>query len=133
MKKIKHKPIMFTSIIVMMTIWGFIWAQKRTDIFQSFELYLFLAIIFFGVVALVIAFRKEKEIKSGFAVDDELSDRIKHKAGYYAYLSSMYMWLLIFIFHYKFPDVETMLGGGILLSAALSLIARYIVKRQFDE
>ena len=46
---------------------------------------------------------------------------------------SMYMWLFIFIFKDKFPDVETMLGGGILLSALLALIARVYVKKKFYE
>ena len=133
MKKVKHKTVMFTSIIVMLTIWGFIWAQKRTNIFQGLELYLFIAIILFGILALVIAFRKEKEQKEGFTIEDELSERLKYKAGYYAYLGSLYMWLIIFIFHYRFPDTETMLGGGILLSAALGYIAKFIVKRQFNE
>ena len=33
----------------------------------------------------------------------------------------------------KFPDTETMPGGGILLSALILFIATYIVKQEFNE
>jgi hypothetical protein len=33
----------------------------------------------------------------------------------------------------KFPDIETMLGGGILLSALISFIAKYVVKQKLNE
>ena len=62
-----------------------------------------------------------------------MTTQIKYKSGYYAYLYSMYMWLFIFLLKDKFPDVETMLGGGILLSALIGFIVKIIVKRNLNE
>jgi len=43
------------------------------------------------------------------------------------------MWLFIFILKDWFPDTETMLGGGILLSATIFYITKVVVKRRFYE
>ncbi len=45
----------------------------------------------------------------------------------------MYMWLFIFLLKDKFPDTETLLGGGILLAALISFITKIIVKQRFNE
>jgi len=43
------------------------------------------------------------------------------------------MWLFIFLFKDKFPDTETMLGGGILASAAMIFVIEYFVKQKLHE
>ncbi len=80
-----------------------------------------------------MAVKKDRDEKLGIATEDELSNLIKYKSGYYAFLSSMYMWLFVFIFKDKFPDTETMLGGGILLFALIFYVSKVIVKRGFNE
>ncbi len=132
MKKTR-KTLMIASILFMGAIWGFIAFEKGTNLFQGLDLFIFILIIAGGVIALVAAFKRDKEIKAGLPVEDELSTRIKHKTGYYAYMASLYMWLFIFIFKDKFPDVETRLGGGILLSCLIWAITKFIVKQKFDE
>jgi len=59
--------------------------------------------------------------------------RASYKAGYYSFLTSMYIWLFIFLFQRYFPDVETMLGGGILLSCIIAIGLRAYLTRHFDE
>ena len=76
--------------------------------------------------------KKDKEARDGFPSDDELSNIVKFKSGYYAYMSSMYMWLFIFLLRDKFPDVETMVGGGILLSALMAFISKIVVKKSLN-
>ena len=43
------------------------------------------------------------------------------------------MWLFIFMFKDLFSDVETMLGGGILVSATLSIIIKVYVTKTYHE
>ena len=47
-------------------------------------------------------------------------------------MASLYMWLFIFLFKDKFSDLETLLGGGILLPALISYFARVVVKKQIN-
>jgi hypothetical protein len=130
---IKRKALLVSSILITLTILGFIVVVRGPELFRGLELFILILIIILGIVVFVNALRKERDIKAGLPVDDELSTRIKYKAGYYAYLTSMYMWLFIFLLKDNFPNVETMLGGGILLSAAISVIIKYVVKYKFNE
>jgi hypothetical protein len=130
---IKRKALLVSSILITLTILGFIVVVRGPELFGRLELFILILIISLGIVAIINALKRDREIKAGIPVDDELSTRIKYKAGYYAYLTSMYMWMFIFLLKDNFPDVETMLGGGILISGALSVIIKYAVKYKFDE
>lgn len=135
MKKINQnrKTFLFTSLMIMAAVWGFLLVQKKTNIFQGLDLIIFILIVIVSVIAFVRAIKIDKDEKEGLPAEDELSNQIKYKAGYHAYMASMYMWLFIFLLKDKFPDVETMLGGGILLSALIAFVSRVIVKRRFYE
>ncbi len=124
---------MMTSILIMALIWGFIIFTNVSSAMEGLDLFIFTLIILIAVIALIQALKTDKDEKAGLPADDELSTRIKYKSGYYAFLVSMYMWLFIFLFNDKFPDNETMLGGGILLSALISFIAKYAVTHKFNE
>ena len=130
---IKRKALMVSSILITLTLLGFIMVIRGPELLGGLELFILILIVVLGVVVFVNALKRDRDIKAGLPVDDELSTRIKYKAGYYAYLTSMYMWLFIFLLKDHFPDVETMLGGGILLSGAISVIIKYMVKYKFDE
>ncbi len=131
--KQNRKTLLITSVLFMLAIWGFIAVERGTSLFQGLDLLIFALIVILGIVALVNAIKKDREEKEGFPADDERSTQIKYKAGYYAYLLSMYMWLFIFLLKDKFPDTESMLGGGILLSAALAVITKFVIKYNFSE
>ena len=133
--KSKRTKIMIASVLIMVAVWGFIAVKEGSDMFTNWGLdfFIFIFIIITGIIAFVIALKKDKDEKEGFPAEDELSNLVKYKSGYYAYLSSMYMWLFIFIFKSKFPDTETMLGGGILLSVLIFYISKIIVKRELNE
>jgi len=130
--KTKRKTLMFTSILFMAAIWAFIFIEKGTNLFKGYDLIIFILIVVLGVIALLSAVKKDKDEKEGIPIEDELSDQIKYKAGYYAFFISMYMWLFIFLFKEKFPDLETLLGGGILVSAAIFYFSKLVVKNQFN-
>lgn len=131
--KRNRKTLMITSILIMAVLWAFVALEKGTDLFRGLDLVIFILIVVIGAIAFFIALRKDREEKQGLPPEDEMSLRIKYKSGYYAYLASMYMWLFVFLLKDKFPDTETMLGGGILFSALIAFSAKFIVKRNFNE
>ena len=132
MKK-NRKTLLITAFLTMIIVLGFIVANSKIQVFQGLNLLIFILIILGGLIFFISAYKRDKLEKEGIPTDDELSLRIKYKSGYYAYLASLYMWLFIFLFKDKFPDVETMVGGGILLSSLIGAISKFVVKQKFNE
>ena len=130
MKKNRKILLLTVFLTIIGVVLGYIIIKSGTKMFQGLNLLIFALIIIGGVIAFITAFKQNKEEKEGLTTDDELSTLIKYKSGYYAYMASLYMWLFIFLFKDKFPDIETMLGGGILLSALFSFISKIIVKKK---
>ena len=137
---INYKTMKKNRILLLITVFlslsilgGYLALGNKANIFIGLNLVITILIIGIGAIALIRAFKDDKEEKEGLSTEDELSMRIKYKSGYYAYLASMYMWLFVFLLKDKFPDTETMLGGGILLSALISCMAKYVVKHKFNE
>ena len=97
------------------------------------ELFIFLLIMFAGIYAFVMEMKKKKDIDSGFPADDELSDRIKYRAGYQTFITSMYVWLALFLFQDWFKDHDTLFGVGIMLPAVIFIGYRTWLTRHFDE
>jgi hypothetical protein len=131
--KTQRKKLMIISILIMFLILGFIYAQTRSYTVSSIIWAIYILIAVFATIVFIIALKKEKEEREGFQTEDELSNLIKYKAGYKTYKTSMYMWLYIFLLKDKFPNTEIMLGGGIMLSALISLIYKFLIKREFNE
>jgi len=132
MKQTKN-TLLLVSVLVMFSIWGFIAIYKAGFIPTGLDIFIFAMIMIGGIYAFVTQMKRHKDIESGFPVEDEMSTRIKYKAGHHAFMASMYMWLFIFLFKDHFPDVETMLGGGILLSGVMAMLIRSYLTRNFHE
>jgi len=62
---------------------------------------------------------KKRNIETGAPAEDEFTQLAKVYAGNQAFLYSLYLWLLIFVFNSSFSKNETMLGIGILGSALI--------------
>lgn len=125
--------LLITSLLILAVIIGFSVFGDGPNILQGLSLVIIILIIGLAVIAFIAVLKKDKEERAGIPVEDEMTTRIKYKAGYYAYMASMYMWLFIFLLKDNFPDIETLLGGGILLSALIGFIAKVVVKRNYNE
>jgi len=121
------------SALFMLSIFGFSALYNAGYIPNGLDLFIFAMIMIAGIYAFVVHMKRYKDLEQGITPDDELSNQIKYKAGYYSFLVSMYLWLFIFMFQRYFPDVETMLGGGILLSGIIAMGMRAWMARHLDE
>lgn len=131
MKK-KRIALLMMSILIMAVVWGIIALQQGTMVLGKLEIGIFILIVALAVVAFVRAIKKDKEAQEGQPADDELSNQLKYKAGYYSFMASMYMWLFIFLFKEHFPDIETMVGGGILLMGLIAFISKLVVRKEIS-
>lgn len=128
-----RKSLLITSIIIVFLILGFIVLEKGADLFNGLDLLVLVIIAVLAVFALVRAIKNDKDEREGLKTEDELSTQIKYKAGYYTFLISIYMWLIISIMENKFPDTETTIGFGIIISALIFFISHIIIKKNFNE
>ena len=125
--------LLLVSILAMLCVWGFIAVYKGGYIPTGLDALIFALIIIGGIYAFVTHLKQHKDVQSGFPAEDEMSTRIKYKAGYHAFMASIYIWLFIFLFKDFFPDVESMLGSGILLSIILSMLIKAYLTRNYRE
>ncbi len=132
MKKSKKLLLLLVGLTFTFTL-GVLSYSQMAEI-QSKMLIIYLLIGLVAVLSIAFAMRKVKEEKEGQPLEDELTTNIKHKAGYYAYLSTIYMWLIIFLFKDLLSDnTETLIGGGILLSGVIGFVCKEIVTRKLNE
>ena len=131
MKKSTTALLLLIGLTLFFTLGVILYSQMEEIQPKMLIIYLLIGVI--ALISIVIAIKKMKEEKEGQPLEDEFTTKIKFKAGYYAYLASMYMWLFIFLFRSIFPDVETLIGGGILLSGAIGFVCKIIAKQQINE
>lgn len=132
MKRYKSSLVL-VSILFMACIWGFVFAQRSGIIPGGLELFIFLLIMCAGIYAFVQEMKKHKDIENGFPAEDELSDQIKYRAGYLTFLTSIYIWLALFLIKEWFTDYDTLFGLGVLLPAVLFMGIRGHLSRNFNE
>jgi len=128
-----RNALILVSILAMGVIWGFIGLYRAGFIPNGLDVFIFALIMISGVYAFVTHMKQYKDAEQGFPPEDELSTRIKYKAGYFAFIASIYIWLFFLLFQRHFPDVETLLGSGIVLSATVGIVIKVYLTRNFHE
>jgi len=109
-----------TSVIVGLVIW-MIQAKPKPD-FQ--EILMITAVVLMALFALILAFRRMRDVKNKLPVEDELSRGLKRRGAASSYYVSLYMWLLIMIFEEKISlERSTLIGGGIIGMAVIFALA----------
>ena len=117
--KNNFKEILFGLVLLIIFGGVLLWAvismpQKSLIIFIAIAIVL-LALVTFDVQVL----KKKSDLESGVPAEDEFTKLTKVYAGSRAFIYSMYLWMLIFVFNSAFPKPQTMLGIGILGSALI--------------
>ncbi|MCF8371450.1 MAG: hypothetical protein K9H64_07500 [Bacteroidales bacterium] len=112
---------------------AFLVFKKNKGLFNELDLILLILLIGNVVFTVSRAAKLNKEEIQGFPIDDEMSNRIKYKAGYFAFFISMPIWIFIYVFmklnHYS----ESIFAWGIFLSALSYIVAKFVIKQWFNE
>jgi hypothetical protein len=104
-------------LIIFASLIGYIISIRSFSIFPTFIAFI---IIFTGGIKFIGQIVKRKrDLETGDPTEDEFSKLVSVYAGNQAFLFSMYLWLIIFVFNNYFTKHETMLGIGILGSALI--------------
>ena len=131
MKKSRTALLLLIGLTLFFTLGVLLYSQMAEIQPKMLIIYVLIGIV--ALISIVVAIKKMKEEKEGQPLEDEFTTQIKYKAGFYAYIASMYMWFFIFLFRSIFPDVETLVGGGILLSGVIGFACKAIAKQQINE
>jgi magnesium-transporting ATPase (P-type) len=129
--KTKKALLILVGLTLTFSIGILVYSQRAVIQPKMLLIYALIGIV--AIISIGIAFKKMNEEKEGQPLDDEFTMHIKYKAGFYGYIGSLYMWLFLFLFRDFFPDTETLVGGGILLSGVIGFTSKMIVKNQLDE
>jgi len=129
--KTKKALLVITGLTLFFSVGVLIYSQTSEMSTKMILIYLLIGVI--AIISVFYALKRMIEEKEGQTKDDEFSNQIKYKSGYYAYIASMYMWFFFFLFRSYFPNIETIVGGGVLLSALIYFISNLMVKREIYE
>lgn len=131
--KAAKSSLVLVSVLAMFSIWGFIFAYRAGYIPAGLELFIFLLIMLAGVYFFIVQMKKHKDINQGLPTDDELSEQIKYRSGYLAFTASLFVWLALFLLKEWITDYDTLFGLGVLLPAAIFMVIRSYLSRNFSE
>ena len=96
MNKIKLMLVFILSGLVAFSVGLWLYSTKSE---LSLWEYLIAGLVALVVIfSLIVGFKKIKDTRQGFPLDDELSVKIKEKAAANAFMYSFYVWLLIMFF-----------------------------------
>ncbi len=113
------KEIAFGTVLLVIFVGLLIWYMISTTQ-MGLPIIIALIIIVVGVVTFILqVVNKRRDLKAGTPAEDEFTKMAQVYAGSRAYIYSMYLWMLIFVFNSAFTKPQTMLGIGILGSALI--------------
>ena len=121
------------NLVIILVVLGITAFEKETGFLEGIHPVILLFLVIISVFVAIRPLKKRSNNKTALAIDDELSLLIKYKAGYYAYLITMFIWLLIFLVKESFPNPDVLLGIGIMLSAISAIVSRIVIKRKPNE
>ena len=125
--------IIMISLLAMACIWGFIFAKRAGVVPGVLEIFIFVLILIGAVYSFVVEMKKHKDRESGFPAEDELSEQVKYRAGYYSFMTSIYVWLSLFLLKEHFTDYDTLFGLGVLLPAVIFMVLRsYLTRNPYE-
>ena len=131
--KIMKYPVVIISLLGMACIWGFVFARRAGIVPGGLVIFIFLLILIAAVYGFIVEMKKHKDAKSGFPAEDELSEQVKYRAGYYSFMSSIYVWLSLWVLKEIFTDYDTLFGLGVLLPAVIFMVLRSYFTRNPHE
>ena len=113
MKNFKNETLLAITLLVA-TVIG-IFSIGDFDFYLTAKIIAILILTLGGLgIYMLSAWKKKKDIENNVPIDDEMTMKIKVYAGNKSFHLSLYLWILIFIFHGLFHEAEAMLGIGIL-------------------
>ena len=129
----QKKILLLSDLIIFSMVLGLDFFEKHTGFFKWLDPTTLWIIVLVAMVFPIRFLRKSRKKKNGIPSDDELSILVKYKIGYYSFFSSSFLWYCLFCFKDRISDINTILGGGILLSVLIVLITSVVFKLYPDE
>lgn len=108
-------------LAVVSTLALYVSSDKSIDLIELVGIILVPLILVFG--AAYILWRKAESMKSGLPMEDEFSKKVSYRAGYYAYMVSIYVALAVMFL--ELPVNQA--GAIVILIPAIVFMGSYII------
>jgi hypothetical protein len=106
------------------------WWISSGSVLSEMGIVIGISILIIVAIMLLESRKRIKEAKLNLPSDDELTKVADFKAGYYSYLISVYIWLILYFVKDLLPTRTHILAIGIILMAVVFLVARMIFRRR---
>jgi len=125
------------GVLVLLTMTLYLTAAGPLDFG---EIALSILVLFMVVASLKLVIDRAREIKKGHAGEDEMSKRAGHKAGYFAYIASVWVAVALlwyntfFVDEFAMPalDFGVVIGIIVLVPGIIFLMATFHFLRKGD-
>jgi hypothetical protein len=118
---------LLVMVSVIATLSLYMTTDKSIDLMELVGIVIVPLLLVFG--AAYILWRKAKSMKSGLPMEDEFSKKVSYRAGYYAYMVSIYVALAV-----MFLELPVNQAGAIviLIPAIVFMGSHIILERKGD-
>jgi len=116
------------SALVLATLVLWVTNMGRINLFESLNI---LIILFLVISATWLLVDRTRNMRAGLPAKDEMTVKLMHKAGYYAYLASIYIALALMWYSDSLEESggaglnAGQVGGAIILLSAIVLMGSY--------
>jgi hypothetical protein len=137
--KIKIVLGMAVAVLVMFTV-GTYFSFSGGDGHSLGEMFAVVSAVVLSLAAIYYIWERKTDVDAGMPFEDELSKKIMHRAGYYAYFASMYTALTVSMFEENIAmalgmsqmELSTAVGIIVLVPAIMFFVAIFYFKRRGD-
>ncbi len=125
----KKSFLMLTISFLLLVFLIFWWFWQDVNL-QPMHIIITLAVLIMVLTFIFEGIRNIHESKQELAIDDELSKRSQHKAGYHSYLLSVYIWVALYFLKDLFSQMDYILATGIFCMALTFILTRFIYRKR---
>lgn len=125
--------IISISVVLVLVVGGFLlYLLSPNTKFERSSVLLLIPFIIIVLFAVFILYDKMKNFKSKIVSEDELTKKLKLKAGNTSFLISIYIWLLLYYIHGEYIQEDYLFGIGIM-GMALTYALSYLFYSKFGK
>ncbi len=132
MEIIVRKGILSLIIAILLILIIALWFFQMKDQINIYLILFALGVIFIVGFSIYNGIKMIRESKQHLPVEDELSRKNKLKAGFYSYLISIYLWIILYFLADRFTNPRILCAVGIMGMTVIFIASLLYFKNKSD-